>query len=48
MTTRADRIFEILRSNGPRMKVARIVDALSNQEGASDMRKRLSNHIFPI
>jgi len=37
MTTRADRIFEILKANGPRMKVAKIVDALSDQEDAPDM-----------
>ncbi len=37
MTTRADRIFSILQNNGPRMKVAGILQHLSKQEEAPDL-----------
>ena len=37
MITRADRIFEILKTEGPRMKVSEMVRVLSKQENAPDM-----------
>ena len=37
MTTRSDRIFNILETNSSKMKVATILQNLSEQEGAPDL-----------
>ena len=37
MTTRSDRIFEILENSGPRMRVSTILDKLKDKEDAPDL-----------